>query len=341
MAMSIRIQGLRNLSQQNIKNAHPLKDAITEAIEHFSSILPHYQLPGFNDLHKLISLPTFPPESCEEISNNFQKIVLYLGESVCGDEKLFHFTGNSRDIRFVPMKPSRIGFWFYELTAPLRYGGHFLLHTRLHYGSQYSPVSEAVRSWVNVVKKYQFDNPLLTMDAYYLDNSSKAVLDESHVLYVGSAAEGRFREVQDHMVTKVNSPGEWYGIHNPETRDSFVYHWSNNANLGKKWIVTNACELKQGSSIDESVPVYGLYRATFSACDQYNLELHNRTWPYRKGGFKQHGELGAQSNFLFSCILLNTMNAFFEIKGLDRSTLNFKECCVELANQLFLYASQH
>jgi hypothetical protein len=42
-----------------------------------------------------MSLPLFAAPIYEYLSLNFQKIVLQLGDSVAGDEKLFHFTGNS------------------------------------------------------------------------------------------------------------------------------------------------------------------------------------------------------------------------------------------------------
>ena len=32
-----------------------------------------------------------------------------------GDEKLFHFTGKSGDVRLVKSKPDQIGLWFYEI----------------------------------------------------------------------------------------------------------------------------------------------------------------------------------------------------------------------------------
>lgn len=51
------------------------------------------------------------------LSDNFQSIVQHVGEYVCGDEKLFRFTGNSGYIRMCPNKPDRIGLWTYELTA--------------------------------------------------------------------------------------------------------------------------------------------------------------------------------------------------------------------------------
>ena len=49
-----------------------------------------------------------------------------------GDEKLFHFTGNSCHIMLVPLKPSRIGLWMYELVTQLGNGLPILIHMRIH-----------------------------------------------------------------------------------------------------------------------------------------------------------------------------------------------------------------
>lgn len=60
-------------------------------------------------------------EYTEDISKNFQKFVLELGNSCVGDEKLFHYTGLTKDIRLVVSKPGRVGLWFYAVCS-IRYG---------------------------------------------------------------------------------------------------------------------------------------------------------------------------------------------------------------------------
>ena len=48
--------------------------------------------------------------------------------SVSGDEKLFHFTGNSCYIMMAPSKPTRIGLWMFQLVAELENGFPMLIH---------------------------------------------------------------------------------------------------------------------------------------------------------------------------------------------------------------------
>ena len=134
LAICIRIQAIHNSPQSITRNDQPLRNAIKEAKDHFSSLSPSMNVPGINIIAKLISLPLFNASHYELISNEFKNQILQLGESVAGDEKLFKFTGLSRDLRLVPAKPGKIGFWNYQLVAPLQRGGQFLVHTNMAIG---------------------------------------------------------------------------------------------------------------------------------------------------------------------------------------------------------------
>jgi hypothetical protein len=109
---------------------------------------------GINAFEKIVSLPIFTSPFTEIISTNFQDLVFRIGS---GDEKLSRFTGSSGDSRLVPNKPGRIGLWFYQLCASLRYGNAYLFWCKLHHSNPFLgetvPVSSIVESWAKVVKK--------------------------------------------------------------------------------------------------------------------------------------------------------------------------------------------
>ena len=127
LAVVIRITGLHIVPQESTRNKRPLREAIQEAMNHFQGLLPGKHIPGIDIMTKLVSLELFTAQCTDDISQNFQKLVFSI-ESICaGDEKLFHYTGRTKDIRFVPSKPARIGLWFYELAVPLKYGAQYLL----------------------------------------------------------------------------------------------------------------------------------------------------------------------------------------------------------------------
>lgn len=334
LAVCIRIQGLQNTPKRNTKNFRPLRTAIHEALDHFQQSYPSHSIPGMVILEKLISLPLFTDDYAEDISNNFQNSILHLGERVCGDEKLFRYTGKSRNIRLVPSKPGKIGLWFYELCVPLKYGGQFLLHTHLHPGGETLHVSEVVKMWIKVLKKYPDDSTLITMDSYYLDNTAKAVLDASNVKYLATFSSGTFSTVENYLKGKVHRPGDWYGVYNKNTNDSIVYNWFDDDKLGKRWVMSNACELQRGTSINAICPLVGLYNVTFNVCDEYNLALLDRSWPHRKGGHNRFGEKGMIHNFFLTCILMNTFNAFFQTQKINYSNFDFKAQCLKLSDEL-------
>jgi hypothetical protein len=80
----------------------------------------------------------------------------------------------SGDSRLVPNTPGRIGLWFYQLCASLRYGNAYLFWCKLHHSNPFLGEtvhgSSIVESWAKVVKKLGTNGrTLLTMDSYYFD----------------------------------------------------------------------------------------------------------------------------------------------------------------------------
>lgn len=339
LSITIRIYALHRVPQKIARNGAPLREAIQEAKNHFSGINPAAYIPGINIIEKLIAIPLFPTSLYEDISKNFQRAVLQIGESAAGDEKLFHFTGKSRDIRLVPSKPGRIGFWNYELCAPLSFNGQFLLHTRMAYGGEGLPVHEVVRKWAQIIKQYEKNDTLLTFDSYYLCNASRVVLNELSVKFVASFNVNRFRDLKGLMSSKVNNPGDWTAVYHPGRLESIVYHWSNDDVVGKKWVMSNCCEKHVLSKNINSLPLFDLYKKTFNICDLFNTSLSGKSWPHRKGGYTRFGAQGAQHDFIFTCILINTVNTWSELSQVNHKNVNFQEAYLQLADELFMSVS--
>jgi hypothetical protein len=141
--------------------------------------------------------------------HNPPKIIFFPIGSICaGDEKLFHHTGGTKDIRFVPSKPARIGLWFYELAIPLSSGAQYLLYTKL------LPVATIVRYWCYIIISYPDNQTMLLFDRYYMYNSSKVILEQSGVIYLASFNPFRFKAVEEDLEPKVTKEGEWAGLYN-------------------------------------------------------------------------------------------------------------------------------
>ena len=79
------------------------------------------------------------------------------------------------------------------------------------------------------------------------------------------------------------------------------------------------------------VPMYDHYGVGFSNCDKFNKALHGKTWPY-----KVQGDQRAHSNYIFTCILINTYHLWKDSgnKDEDRNTVSWQKFCLELAYEM-------
>ena len=93
LATEIRIQGINNAPKENMNNDRPLRVAIQEAIDHFTYKFPDSRLLAVDSQEKIMARFLFTKDISKELSTNFLKLVVHLGQGVAGDEKLLHFTG--------------------------------------------------------------------------------------------------------------------------------------------------------------------------------------------------------------------------------------------------------
>ena len=103
----LRIIAIGNAPRENRKNERPLRDNLQEALDYFKEIDSRLSI-GRSHLDLLLPRYTVPEELLENLSINFQSILISLGRFVCGDEKLYHFTGESEFIRLIPSKPDNL-----------------------------------------------------------------------------------------------------------------------------------------------------------------------------------------------------------------------------------------
>lgn len=169
-----------------------------------------------------------------------------------------------------------------------------------------------------------------------MDNASQQLLAGKQVKYVAAFTPNRFRTFSSILDQKVNKPGEWSGLYNPSTGHSVVHCYSKDHNLGKKYVMSNACILTTRPKHSKEIPLFDIYKKTFNVCDQFNRKLHDRTWPHKKGGRNRLGEKGAQHDFIFTCILMNTFNAYWYGIGRGDNKPDFQTNCVMLSDELFM-----
>lgn len=339
LAIKIRIQGLQVVPTKNKPNANARRRAFQDAQQHFVQKYPNSQPPGINQLEKLHTTYLITPELESSLSKCFLSAVTSLGQHVAGDEKLFHFTGNSAYIRLVPNKPDRIGLWSYELSAELTNGAAFLLHVRSHTVNkavgEKIPTSEVVSQWATVVQDKGQPETVLVADSYYLDKTGRALLTDMEIPFICSIKEDRFSQLADMVKNKVEKPGEWAAVWNDDQEELFVYTWDTNKEVGKKFTLTNAFSKKAKRSRKGTIPAYDHYKVMFSTCDHFNRGLGDCTWPHRHGGGNAEGDLSCLSDFYFSSILQNVKTAW-SVYHTEPS--DFKTLCTQLADELYAHA---
>ncbi len=181
---------------------------------------------------------------------------------------------------------------------------------KLHTNPECVTVASTVQNWINIMLELSYPETLLTMDSYYIDNTSKKLLHDHDIKYIAGFAAGRFVSIESFCVPKVEKEGDHYSIIHETTGYSVTYYCCPNKKLGKRWEMSNACELQVSSSVTENVPLFDLYRATFSVCDYFNRSLHDCTWPHKTSGKNSSGSKRKQNDFILSCILHNTSSVF-------------------------------
>ena len=293
----------------------------------------------------------------EDILNeNFQKLAESLGQCVAGDEKLFHFTGESKDVRLCISKPDRIGLWFYQLCALLRSGKPYLLMLQMHTNRDGGivKVSDIVGKWADIIMtvgkerveegKNPNESTILCFDNYYMDATVRDQQKLKEIAYTASCKADRF--VPERTLVHQNDadePGESASIYNEATNELFTYHYDTQKGVGKKYnmsfgLVRSTDKYKVKSHKD-MIPGYDIYKQCFEACDHFNRNLHDRSWPHKRGGHGRKGDFGCQHDFIFACILQNTVNATDELNrnnGLVAKT--YEQKLIELSDDIFAFA---
>lgn len=346
IAVQIRIIGRQNIAGENNPLPRNLTYNVNEARNHFATL-------GFGTaanrevIERVIARAVMTESYSSELSDNFLSAIRSLGQYVAGDEKLFHFTGNSQNVRLVISKPDRVGFWFYELAGRFANNLPYMLNIFMHNSTIESvKVSTVVGRWVAAIKAIPDRNKcILAMDSYYMDASVKEMLLGTDIKFTASVKADRMKSlVRAVRPTSAgdSTMGEWKGLFNKNTGETFVYHFDTQKGVGIKYNYARGFVRSQAVSLVKEhkhrIPVYDYYKTFFEVCDRYNRNLHDKAWPHKRGGRDLQGEDGHHHDFLMACVLQNVRNACVTARGVSLSDETFQQFCDLLADQLFQHA---
>eukprot|EP01031_Cornospumella_fuschlensis_P022521 gene22521-27490_t len=216
---------------------------------------------------------------------------------VAGDEKLFHFTGDSAFIRSVPSKPDAIGLWYFELACKIAGKDPYMWHIWLSESSTalglHIPVSSVTEKWAKIAKE-QNPPPLVTFDSYYTDLRGTRMISSMGVPYVGALHPSRFPAMVAMMDAhfKTLAASSTGVLRNQDSQELFIKH--NDNTVGMKYVRSNAYSPPVSTrSGQQVVPIFVDFSSTFSVCDKGNKSLINCLYLF---SFSGHGTKGVHGN---------------------------------------------
>lgn len=353
MAVYIRIMGIQDAPKENRNNKDALRKAVSESVDYFESNYGNHPGHSFSTILKLFSKFHVPVELSERLSLEFENKLDVLGRALACDEKLLHFTGDTGWIRLVQTKPDRIGLWFYEACVTLSNGLPYLVHawlstTNASEGTSTS-VAECVAKWANIIvrateRNNANKNTLLVMDSYYTSKDSIIACQQKEVLFVAAINSARCKQYRDTMNAlgvNISKAGELGVIWHGTDKLLFIHHIDSNADIGTKYVITNAFELNPYTNRSSNGVKFGYdhYKYLFSTCDAFNRNLRDKKFCHRAGGGTKTGQSGHIHKYFMAAAVQNVINATATINRIPVEEMaSFEVTCIDLSNQLWQYA---
>jgi len=341
-AARVYIQGVYARKGSNMRIARPLDTAFTLVQARLNTIARQHGILDFMSKHRMLDvhrLIYFKIGSEDEqiLSLSFQDILTVLGEAMACDEKLFHFTGKSGIVSKVPNKPARIGIWHYQMVVYLDCGLTYIVYSKAHVTTALmgmkTQTCEIVKQWSDIVIS-RHECTTLIMDSYYLSAAGRQYMNEHGVKYVAALKSDRFKKVCQRLLTEVTQSGQTAIAYNNVSGEAAVLHWSLDANIGKKYVMSNAFRKFTGRTRKGSIPVYDYYNAGFSGCDQFNRAMHKRTWPFLTRKCVMGTDKSNGWNYLFTVVILNVWHLWINADPENRKPVSYNNFCQALASSL-------
>jgi len=320
------------------------RSAIEDALKYFEANVESFKHPGRESIEILLGRFLIPARFLDYLCKNFRSVLACYGRYIAGDEKLFHFTGDSAFIRSVPSKPDAIGLWYFELACKIADKDPYMLHIWLISESStamglHIPVSSVTEKWAEIAKE-QNPPPLATFDSYYTDLTGTRMISNMGVPYIGALHPSRFPALVAMMDAhfKTLAAGSTGALWNQDSQELFIKH--NDNTLGMKYVLSNAYSPSASTrSGQRVVPIYDDFSSTFSVCDKYNKSLSNRLYPFRFGGRSTKGEHGNVHKLAMGVVLSNLDTACGYILKIEDVPVDFSSMCDELSISLISMAS--
>ena len=346
LAMAIVIQGKQEKPTENQRDPNALNHAFQAARKELLDSLNGESLISADRARKLFSLLCLKVGTWHEIEleANFQSVVITLGEILVCDEKVWdHDNPNSGMIRVVASK-KQVGLWNYTAVVWIPGKLTFLVCVRCHVElkilGECVPTWEVLNDWINVIKAKGLTfvtRAIAIMDSYYLSQPGLNDLRENGIPFVAAIQKDRFALMYSVIEGRVQKTGDYaFAIREKEDQPTeLLTEFSSRDNrIKRRLTLTNALEKKNSKRRKFHIPGFYEYEKFFNGCDIYNRQMHDKSWPHKHVGGYYSSEYRAGSDYLFTCVLMNTFHCWKSVNFKRFGNASFLEFTQILAKDI-------
>jgi hypothetical protein len=222
---------------------------------------------------------------------------VYLGDSVCLDEKQKKWRGRSQYIKKVLAKKNDpVGHWTTQLCANLSSTNEPLIIGLYPFAGELESnkaleTRSEIWTWLlELLKlgKREKELPVVCADSFYLDNTARNLLLDNNVLYHCSVKKNWFSNISLHLESIVKDMGSWAAMENTLTGEVATFTWSGEQDIGKKFLISTLLKKQPGKQQKHNPPGWDAYKYMFNGCDKYNTQISKFMWPYRLTHWTAH-----------------------------------------------------
>ena len=179
----------------------------------------------------------------------------------------------------------------------MKNGLSYLLYFRAHLSNPAKGNSiktvEIVKDWTDITTTLGGDdaNPdaITCFYSYYLCNNGRDHCNKEKKNFIAAIQRNRFESICSHLSGFAHEKGQVAAVYNQKT-DELLIKYYDPEHDSPKYVLSNAFRKSKKSktlkkrSRKSTIPVYSEYVEMFNLCDRFNRNLHERTWPHKRGG---------------------------------------------------------
>jgi len=159
-------------------------------------------------------------------------------------------------------------------------------------------------------------------------------MQEIGVNFYAALQEQRFKSICSLVKAKVIKTGDSaFARKQDEGKKDLVlcYHFSANSSIRRRFTMTNALVETNKKRRPGHFPGMTEYETSFSGCDIFNRRLKDKNWPHKHQSRTYEVQEMANSDYLFTVLLMNVQNLWIDKDKKNRKSVSFENFCTSLS----------